>query len=170
MIGLLYLKEEHVESIRSALARYLHQNREAILDRLWKFKDNKFKSAELQSPSKKQEGGVVPLLGEKNEGKQDIDIGDVDNLIELFYNIDVFQVKFDKDIQKYEKENPRRRHSNFDLELINYHEQFEPLVFEPEHHLGGENEGDQKNKNNKIRAASLVDQEELHKIFNELLE
>ena len=39
MIGFLYLKEEKVESIRTALARYLHQNREDILDRLWNYKD-----------------------------------------------------------------------------------------------------------------------------------
>ena len=44
MIGLLYLKEEHVESIRTALARYLHQNKEAILDRLWSLKDMPSKS------------------------------------------------------------------------------------------------------------------------------
>ena len=88
MIGLLYLKEEHVESIRNALARYLHQNREAILDRLWKFKEAKPLSF-YQSPSKLKEP-VVPLIGEKLEGKEPIDIGDVDNLIELFYNIDVF--------------------------------------------------------------------------------
>jgi hypothetical protein len=90
MIGLLYLKEEHVESIRSALARYLHQNREAILDRLWKFKDIQLKHISFnQSPSKFKEP-AAPLIGEKLEGKEPIDIGDVDNLIELFYNIDVF--------------------------------------------------------------------------------
>lgn len=104
------------------------------------------------------------------EGKEPIDISDVDNLIELFYNIDVFQVKFDKDIQKYERVNTRRRHSAFDLEIINYREAFKPIILEPEHHLGGENEGEIINRPNKIRAASLVDQEELHKIFNELLE
>jgi len=64
MIGLLYLKEEHVESISSALARYLQQNREAILDRLWKFKDIQVKP-NLPSPSKDL---TVPLVAEKFEG------------------------------------------------------------------------------------------------------
>lgn len=41
MIGLLYLKEENLESIRTALARYLVQNKESILDRLWNYKDNR---------------------------------------------------------------------------------------------------------------------------------
>jgi hypothetical protein len=73
----------------------------------------------------------------------------VDNLIELFYNVDVFGVKFDKDIDKYERVNYRRRHSAFDLEIINYHEAFKPIIIEPhEHQLGGPN---------KFKAASLVD-------------
>ena len=48
---------------------------------------------------------AVPLLGEKNEVKAPVDMADVENLIGLFYNVDVFEVKFDKDIQKYERTN-----------------------------------------------------------------
>ena len=94
----------------------------------------------------------------------------MDNLIELFCNFDVFGVKFDKDIDEYEKVNNLRRHSAFDLEIIKYNEAFKPIIPETEHHLGGENEGEIINIPEKIRAASLVDQEELHKLFNELLE
>jgi len=111
----------------------------------------------------------VPLLGERHAGKGAIDMIDVDNLIGLFYNVDVFEVKFDKDINRYEKANPRRRHSFYDLEIENYHETFKPLEIEPDLHLG-DNEGDQKVRTNKIKAASLVDQEELKKLFEELLE
>ena len=73
----------------------------------------------------------------------------MDNLIELFCNVDVFGVKFDKDIDKYEIANIRRTHSAFDLEIINYHEAFKPVIIETdEHQLGGPN---------KFKAASLVD-------------
>jgi hypothetical protein len=51
----------------------------------------------------------------------------------------------------------------------NYHKTFKPLEKEPDLHLG-DNEGDQKVRTNKIKAASLVDQEELKKLFEELLE
>ena len=52
---------------------------------------------------------------------------DVDNLIGIFYTFDVFNVKFNKDIKKYEKQNPIRRHSSYDLEVKLYHEAFEQI-------------------------------------------
>jgi hypothetical protein len=45
MIGLLYLKEEHVESIKEALARYLHENKEDIIGRLKNYKASKLESS-----------------------------------------------------------------------------------------------------------------------------
>jgi hypothetical protein len=45
----------------------------------------------------------------------------------------------------------------------------EPLILEEEHHLG-DNDGELKNKAHKTKAASLVDQDELKKIFEDLLE
>lgn len=74
---------------------------------------------------------IVPLLGEKNEAapaKADIDMVDVDNLIEMFYNIDVYRVEFEKDIKRYELAYPRSRSKSFyDMEVKNYIEAFEPL-------------------------------------------
>ena len=108
-------------------------------------------------------------MGEKHEPKGPVDMMDVDNLIGLFYNVDVFEVKFEKDIHKYERTNQVRRRTTSDLEMHNYHEAFEPLIVEPEHHLG-DADGDNKFKPNKIKASSLVDKDELNKIFEDLLE
>ena len=54
--------------------------------------------------------------------------------------------------------------------MHNYHEAFEPLVVEAEHHLGDGDGENNRQKPHKIKASSLVDKEELNKIFEDLLE
>ncbi len=51
---------------------------------------------------------------------------DMGHLINLF-EIDVINVKFDKDIKRYENKNPIRRRSLYDHEIIRYRETFDNL-------------------------------------------
>jgi hypothetical protein len=51
---------------------------------------------------------------------------DLDNLINIF-DIDVMHVKFEKDIKRYEKKNPVRRNSTYDLEIIRCRETYDKL-------------------------------------------
>lgn len=51
-------------------------------------------------------------------------MADVDNLIGLFYTFDIFNVKFNKDIKKFEKQYPMRRHSSYELEAKLYREAY----------------------------------------------
>lgn len=51
---------------------------------------------------------------------------DMDHLINIF-DIDVMNVKFDKDIKRYDNRNPVRRHSHYDLEVIRCRETYDKL-------------------------------------------
>jgi hypothetical protein len=50
----------------------------------------------------------------------------MDHLMNIF-DIDVFQVKFDKDIKRYENKNPVRRNSSYDLEILRCRETYDKL-------------------------------------------
>ena len=157
MIGLLYLKEDHVETIKEALVRYLQYNK--ALESL------------VKSSTLRQHSSAVMQDADQ---KKFYELVDMDHLINIF-DFDIINVNFEKDIKRYEKKNPVRRHSFSDFEIAQYEQSYEELEI---NYIPDQNEFNLRQNDAEVqradmikhkKAVSMLDQEELAELFKELL-
>lgn len=85
MVGLLYRKEEKMESIKDALIRYIEHSNS--------------RDEPLLKPFQKASSAVVPAESISPEFLRELDL------------MELYDIRFDKELRVYNEKNPDRRYS-----------------------------------------------------------